>query len=353
MNLVIFVAVALTLMVIAFVVILMIVNRKESSSDECPLKCGPGQVCQRGECKSQIGGPCNHISDCENPSTHCFEGKCVRKVSTVLQPCSENNQCLDSLTCFRGLCRVPLTETCSSDEQCITGAICDQVCRLLPSTQQLCTPSGRCGPGLSCSGSLLFEEGIRFKAFEHLIIDLTFEESSMIIVFPNRQLNVYQGKSYRPVFSTEQLSRIWVYQKEVYGLVNGLIHRRKNPRDTPTWEWERIDGFPQKVVNVSVVGDDSKIWIQTKKAGFLFEGNKEIEKVTERTRRVYGSTDLTYLEWIDSKTAKLYPIGKVQTEITDGVIRENGAVVKSPGGNVTGIRIYKGRVWYWTGKICL
>lgn len=231
--------------IIVFVTILAIIsfsllilwnnNRSDTPlNGECDStdSCADGLTCINGLCKSNIGGPCQKLTDCIPNSTVCLNGVCSDQrlggpgerppcqrglvinngicVSQVGGSCRNDTQCIVGARCLDGvcvnqlggvgdpepcqvglvvsdgICKLPDGSCCINSSQCISGSLCDinidstqveeGVCRPIPKTGQMCTPNANlCQEGDICSRSIVLDSfgNNLYPQVKESIIDLT------------------------------------------------------------------------------------------------------------------------------------------------------------------------------------
>jgi len=84
--------------------------------------CIIGLLCENNICKQNIGGTCDHLSDCVSTATACQNSICIdRHLSGVggIPPCKAG------LINDNGICKVKVSGICNKDSDCSTGNQCN------------------------------------------------------------------------------------------------------------------------------------------------------------------------------------------------------------------------------------
>ena len=94
----------------------------ESCDDTC--RCTSGLTCDKGTCKSKIGGTCSSVSDCVSGASSCQNGICVQTSKGGLNSTCDNKTklCGDGLTCQNNVCKANVGQTCMTVSDCVSGA---------------------------------------------------------------------------------------------------------------------------------------------------------------------------------------------------------------------------------------
>lgn len=116
--------------------------------------CAVGSVCSNGDCTEIV--PAGEGGSCAVPATPCAPGlRCTADKTCVPYgadgaPCAAENDCLPSLTCYRGVCGLAMQEgePCGDVGQCAAGLGCN------PETRT-CAPVVLAGTDEACDGLVI------------------------------------------------------------------------------------------------------------------------------------------------------------------------------------------------------
>lgn len=333
--------------------------------NKCP--CKASFVCDitTNTCKVPVGGQCTNSNSCVSEATlGCVNGICTEGVSTT--PVSST--CQDSTNG----CIVPLNGACSLDSDCGPNAICsNNICVVAPTLGEPCTSDNRCANNLRCQRNLLLylNGNIIFPSLADSILDVVSyktEDNSnnikYIFLLENGNILIMENGKYRLRHSTVNLNRILIFGKLLLGLDNnGRLYQRllnyvddiNNP-NFRTWTWKASSWAPQDINHITTTLDNNNLWIQSYKynntnRGYLYDYNTDNIKLIRNIpigniRRIFGNNINTYIDINPNNTAIRYPNGEMIQDIVDGLLMENGELIRvtpDQSNNIRHIRIIR------------
>lgn len=185
---------------------------------------------------------------------------------------------------------------------------------------------------------------IDFK--EVYIVDICGYENAIFVLLSNGDiLKLVEKKSGDEKFAITgrknnvKLTAICNFGGYLYGVHEESLYRLDNRTyNTGSWKWNPLPWAPTLIVEINTTLSGEYLWIMTSRGdGYLFTitnsshaDPKRIEKTKLKTvRRVYGIDEDSYLEINrDDMTAVKYPEKETLDGIVDGVLTNNGDVVR-------------------------
>ena len=287
--------------------------------------------------KSDIGSECQKLSDCVGAATNCVDNICIRS-TFVGDPCDEDEPCMDGQTCdsVTMVCRISNGQECQNNVECISDSSCILTTFCNSDSKYLCgkkNPEGfpcPCQDGLCCEDGVCVPEAAQvtgflseFPSIPNGVKSFCKCRGKYIIL----QINIYFG--YKDTleirYSVLKLKEIF-YFHNVFGVSNGDIFELDSDLDDETWLWKETS-YPNNIRHCSVSHDGNYLWLQDDEYGYLYK-DRLLKKFKTKYIRIMGRTGNTYLELRNGHGIR-YPIRDKIDDITWGVMKMNGDVVKS------------------------
>lgn len=335
--------------------------------------CQSGLICNDANvCKQQIGGSCTESSDCIGEDSECVNNICTIKTSNGLEPIITKiepniNSSLDN---------VELIDNNSSDNV------------NLPQLGEPCTLDNKCAEGLTCQRNLLLylngnvifpsladsvidilsinNNGINNNSINNSINDNTNDSNNfnnILFLLNDGNILILQNNKYRLRHSNINLNRIIIFGDLLLGLDDdGRLYQRiiKSNNDNKTWLWENVTWAPVNITHITTTLNGKYLWIQTNNNG-LYNGylyklianndnntNKIIlvrSNVINNIIRIYGNSINSYIDITKNNyTAIRYPTGELIENIYDGVLLDNGELIRiqpNQSSNIQNIRLIR------------
>jgi hypothetical protein len=149
----------LTILLIGAIILILGLILSVSSSpsgginDSCNnnSECLQGLVCQTNLCKVPLGELCSSNNDCV-VNTTCINGTCQK--NTLNNPCTSDAQCSNGYTCSNNLCKIKIGNACFENLDCETNT-CSGVCVNQDRTlNQSCDSTNLCIAPLICNQNI-------------------------------------------------------------------------------------------------------------------------------------------------------------------------------------------------------
>lgn len=307
---------------------------------------------RRGNSKP-VGGPCSTSTDC-NSGLVCDQmvGVCRVPIGTV---CVVSSDCTNNAACVSGVCTivpapVPVTPMVPTNVPVAVfdDGSCTESSRSYDSSYSRRQPqfsyeSSRSSVDFRTTGDDSWNtlNSTRSYSGKRTIIEplITsrrvkirgkFTESS--IKNPRDVCGEYivhrdcierSGKKYK---SSIIPNRIEVFKNTVFALYNGRLHHLASDEGS-MMKWEKTTGLPEGVIHTSVTRNDSHIWIQTSRLGYLFDSDfNQIEKAdTEGYIRNYGSNMDRYIDsFYNNNQCRIYTDMKELTQSCAYAVFDHG-----------------------------
>lgn len=341
--------------------------------------CSDDQVCEVGNCRIPIGGPCTVISECVSQAVAC-DGTCVdQPLNGLGQPCP----CSFSYLCTGGFCKALLGSTCVYDSDCSLGLCIGGICSLgmtgmtgmtvspaLPcpssssSYSSLSTPTSSgesygfidpcitsqdCPPGYFCAprsvsrgysnGKMLPLLSRKYLHGENAL-DVTVHQGSIYLLLEGG--DILRITDHAPIKFTGQVIMEKIFSfGDFYGISMGHLYIATIDESL---SWRLIRDIPSGILGASVTLNNKYLWLETENRGYIY--NNSLKRVREVgssfKKRVYGWDLKVYIDHYPDKI--ITEDGKVISNVKTAAYFPDGELISYDQGD-----IYFVKVCYYQG----
>lgn len=283
--------------------------------------CRAGLVCTEGKCLKISGGQCRRNSDCS--TGHCDSGICRSKRKTLGEPCVFQLDCGSGLTCERGICKSKIGGYCQGigdcaapstlciNDICQTGTVDSPIVgslRLVDITSAQQINSNTHQQSSNQSGNTQSLQTIITGIKSAVIIDdrlYALKDKTIMIYRFDKPISINESKINAQIIGSPfptQLVRVGRY---LYALVADRLYRVQKDGNFIRLIPINIDplddqDLTREIIDISSSYDGKSVWIQKSEGGYLVSPNFDTMIATipfsVSLRRRYGPTREYYVD---------------------------------------------------------